>query len=53
MGVNRQRSQAASKKKFWCCRCDASLVGEWGKCRKCGTRNGTKKKVKAPIQEET
>ena len=33
---NRQKSRIAKKTKFWCSKCDASLVGQYGKCKNCG-----------------
>lgn len=40
---NRQKSQIASKAKFWCNGCDANRVGQWGKCSVCGYRERPKK----------
>lgn len=32
---NRQRRQQARRRRFWCRRCDAALVGEFGRCPNC------------------
>mgnify|MGYP005873843003 CR=1 FL=1 len=36
---NREKTQIAKKGKFWCRRCDAQIVGEWGKCPNCGYKD--------------
>ena len=40
---NRIKAKKASKATFWCPRCDRLLVGQYGKCCKCGWK-GRKKK---------
>lgn len=40
---NRIESRKATKSKFWCDKCDAALVGQLGKCPRCGLINGHKK----------
>ena len=41
---NRVRSQRANKAKFWCSKCDAAIVGQVGKCPKCGHVEDKKRK---------
>jgi Zn finger protein HypA/HybF involved in hydrogenase expression len=41
---NRHKRMQATKHKFWCGNCDAALVGEWGKCPVCGSKENKKKK---------
>jgi predicted RNA-binding protein with PUA domain len=45
---NRQRMFKTTKSKFWCDRCDVALIGELGKCSKCGYINKSKKKHSTP-----
>ena len=44
--TNRQRSMQAKKvaSKWWCQRCDGALVGQWGRCPRCGFRENRRKK---------
>lgn len=46
--TNRRNSMAARKpglKGMWCPKCDADVVGDFGKCRNCGYSNKGKKKI--------
>lgn len=43
---NRQKSRIAKKKKFWCSKCDANLIGQHGKCSNCGYLENKKKNEK-------
>ena len=46
--TNRRRSMSARKmglEAMWCPRCDAAVVGDYGKCGNCGYVNKQKKKV--------
>ena len=45
---NREKNQRSNKGKFWCNGCDASLVGNVGKCPHCGWENSSKKHIKVP-----
>jgi len=42
--TNREKSMVAKKGKFWCSRCDAELVGQYGRCPRCGNIENPKKK---------
>ena len=44
--TNRQKSQQATKPKFWCGGCDDGMAGQFGKCSNCGWSNGSNKKKK-------
>jgi len=43
---NRDVIKRPKKGLFWCFGCDAQLVSEWGKCPRCGKRNGIKRNKK-------
>lgn len=38
---NRMNARAPKRGLVWCFGCDASLVGEGGKCRRCGRRHSS------------
>lgn len=40
---NRVKKIQPTKAKFWC-GCDMALIGQWGKCPKCGFKDKRKKK---------
>lgn len=42
--TNRIKSRTATKRKFWCSKCDANHVGQYGKCEVCGHIENKKKK---------
>ena len=39
--TNRDMVKRPKLGKLWYFGCDASFIGEWEKCKVCGTRNGT------------
>lgn len=43
---NREKSHKASKQLYWCDKCDADLVGDFGKCKTCGYKSSNKRKDK-------
>lgn len=42
--INRQSSQSAKKRLFWCSRCDHEKNGQHGKCWNCGHRETQNKR---------
>jgi hypothetical protein len=44
LASNRVKSQRSNKAKFWCSKCDMALVGQAGKCPKCGNVENKKRK---------
>jgi rubrerythrin len=48
---NRIKSTRASISKYWCMSCDGALVGDYGKCPRCGKRNKPKRKKQSRTRE--